>query len=845
MTIKTYIIFCCCILGWAIVQSSSAWAQSTKRTETVFLYDGHKSVRLGENKIEIFEDKSGELTIYDILSPTISTQFRTARNNNPNYGFTNSAYWVRFTVENQTTSQEDFILEINYPLLDSIKLFIPSKTDWIVKEGGDAFPFNKREIRNRQVLFQVQQPLWDKRVYYMRFVSERSIMQFPMTLWDPIAFEESNHQAQFLFGIIYGIILFIIINNLFLFFSINSASYGYYVLAMIMSLLVIAMLTGHAYEYIWWFSPFIQNNILPYLLLFLSYTLVLFCRQFLDTYDVFPKTDVWLKRYLWGLPLVVVLNLVLPYKFGFMIAMFIASLTAILLMTIGVLSILKGNTSARYFVIAFSTYIFGFLIILLKTVGVLPVIFLTEYSAQIGAASQVTILSLALGARFKDLRREKSRAQRDALRVQKELNEQLERSVKTRTAELEEQAKELEVSYRTVSVMSVIGQEVTASLNYEDIFQVLHRYVSELMDAAFFGIDLYDAKKEQITYAYNIEKGRRLPTAAVSLYDENSIAAWVVRNKESVLLNDIKEEVHKYVKEEIVLTGEVTMSGIFMPLIVAEKIIGVMTVQSFSKEAYTTQHFNIMKTLAAYTAIAIDNATAYDELKVSNLRTLQSIKYAQRIQEAILTDVSYIASYFDDTFILYKPRDIVSGDFYFFFQHEHIRLIVCIDCTGHGVPGAFMTMMGNDILNQIIIERKEWQPDKILTLLDEKVKTTLHTGEAESGNRNDGMDVSICLIDTKEKQLQFAGAKSPLCFVPQHKPLKRIRGSKYPIGGSHYKEEKVYTLHKIDYNPGDVFYLYTDGYQDQFNPTKRTKYMSRRFRSFLQKISAMPMKEQH
>jgi ligand-binding sensor domain-containing protein/serine phosphatase RsbU (regulator of sigma subunit) len=209
-----------------------------------------------------------------------------------------------------------------------------------------------------------------------------------------------------------------------------------------------------------------------------------------------------------------------------------------------------------------------------------------------------------------------------------------------------------------------------------------------------------------------------------------------------------------------------------------------------------------------------------------------SIQYAFRIQQAILKNPIQIKSYFEDAFVFYRPRDVVSGDFYWFYENKKngVLTFAIIDCTGHGVPGAFMTVMTNSILNQIIRESNIEDPAEILELLDKKLEETF----SNDSKRKDGMDIGIFSIDKSKKILNYAAAKLDLCFI-RNNEIHQIKATRYPIGnmGTKKEQEKNFKTHSIEYQKDDIFYLYTDGFPDQFGGEENRKFMSRRFREFL------------
>jgi serine phosphatase RsbU (regulator of sigma subunit) len=257
-----------------------------------------------------------------------------------------------------------------------------------------------------------------------------------------------------------------------------------------------------------------------------------------------------------------------------------------------------------------------------------------------------------------------------------------------------------------------------------------------------------------------------------------------------------------------------------------------------------------------------------DQIESAYRKISDSIRYASRIQQAILPKAQEVESNFADSFIFYKPRDIVSGDFYWYaetvpepiYTMEKDRdgkltsvfsgftdiksVLAVVDCTGHGVPGAFMTVIGNDLLTAIVVEEKIDKAHKILERLDKNVKMYLK----QEGNQQarDGMDMALIVIDSLNNTVEFAGAKNPL-YHYRNGQLTEYKGAKYPIGGVQI-QKKVFETQTIAYEEGDIFYMFSDGFPDQFGGAvaggEDRKYGSRRFRELLTRIHTLPMSEQ-
>ncbi|MFI5203721.1 MAG: two-component regulator propeller domain-containing protein [Flavobacteriales bacterium] len=247
----------------------------------------------------------------------------------------------------------------------------------------------------------------------------------------------------------------------------------------------------------------------------------------------------------------------------------------------------------------------------------------------------------------------------------------------------------------------------------------------------------------------------------------------------------------------------------------------------------------LSKVIALYSDIT-DRVITEQALIQSNKDITDSIVYARRIQEAILPNTSILKNSFPDSFLFYRPRDIVCGDFYWFTQIDEHFVWACADCTGHGVPGAMMTMIGNEYLHQIVNKNLVTSPEKVLSQLDERITRSLKQTD-EGVQTRDGMDIGICSMDTKTMTARFCGANIPI-YVLRNGELVEYASSKYPIGGM--MEEKEFHGIEFTFQKGDTFYMCSDGYLDQFGGDEGKKFMRKRWRDLLLSIRAMDMAEQ-
>ena len=255
---------------------------------------------------------------------------------------------------------------------------------------------------------------------------------------------------------------------------------------------------------------------------------------------------------------------------------------------------------------------------------------------------------------------------------------------------------------------------------------------------------------------------------------------------------------------------------------------------------------------------------AKDEIELKNQHIMASIRYAKKIQEAILPTENLIRSLLDDSFILFKPKDVVSGDFYWVEQKNDMVLMAAVDCTGHGVPGAFMSMIGNALLNEIVKEKGVTQASEVLNLMRDGVISSLRqTGEI--GEAKDGMDISLCILDLKNNVAQYAGAYNPLYIIrknsellafdqkpeddirilkDEHYSLIEFKANKFPIAMHPMKNEESFKHIDIPLQKGDSVYLFTDGYADQFGGPRNKKYKYSKLKELLLGMQDKAMSEQ-
>ncbi|MBX7181812.1 MAG: SpoIIE family protein phosphatase, partial [Bacteroidia bacterium] len=226
-----------------------------------------------------------------------------------------------------------------------------------------------------------------------------------------------------------------------------------------------------------------------------------------------------------------------------------------------------------------------------------------------------------------------------------------------------------------------------------------------------------------------------------------------------------------------------------------------------------------------------------NRLQAINRDITDSIHYAERIQQSLMPNQGDLLKAFPGSFVLNCPKDIVSGDFYWFHKTSKVAMIAAADCTGHGIPGAFMSVLGITLLNKIV-STGEWErPDVIIELLDLEINNSLGMGRKE--HLHDGMDIALCVLDSSKQKVQFVGAMSTIVHVTQQGIAQVYRGNRFGLGGYMRMDIKKFEIQEFTYSPGDMIYFFSDGYIDQFGGVLGKKFYFKNLLSLFKSIYSM------
>ncbi len=398
---------------------------------------------------------------------------------------------------------------------------------------------------------------------------------------------------------------------------------------------------------------------------------------------------------------------------------------------------------------------------------------------------------------------------------------------------LAKQSKEIKVAYDNVNILSEVGQKITSTLDMRQMIETVYQNVSALMPVDRFGIGVFNKDSQRLEFPFFVEGETYFPFHTKSLRDKKRLSVICYESQKEISIQDFEKENKNYATDGIEMElGKTPNSAAYFPLSVEQHAIGILTVQSFQKNAYSNQDLTILRSLAAYTSIALDNARAYKTIETNNRNITDSIRYALTIQQAMLPEKDLLNSLFNSHFVIFKPLSIVSGDFYWVSKVEtEIDGIIqtrtyaaIIDCTGHGVPGGFMSVIGKTLLDEIVQTQQIKQPAQILELLDKNTRAVL---KQDQTSNDDGMDIALFCMEELEKdtfKITFSGAKRPLYFVEKSNSVPKlsiIKGDRRSIGGRTRKNKVQFTNNEIILEKGSLIYLTTDGFADQPNPERK------------------------
>ena len=691
---------------------------SVSNAQIIIEYDSlHVMKKIGTS-VEYLEDQNGELNIEDILKPEYQNKFQRQNKEIFNRSATKSVFWFKISLQNQ--SNQDLWLEIgeaNYTWYADF--YAPDQQNNYNKPRllGSLRPQKNKEFpTNSYCVFLSPKEDQELRTYYLR-LEEKFAYTHMFSVGTQLALFKHRKSFDYTFGIFLGLIVGMIIYNLFILLSTRERVYFFYFLYLIWAMFAVPFNNGYFLVYHPWFWEYF----LVWIGMGLLFT-TLFATNYFDKYLYQVKLLVY---WLWGLTIFqsIILPLLNIFQWGvFQDLINMSSLAVVLhnltLLLLSVLIWLKGFRQARFYVFARFFVILATIVFLFSVNGLMPINHFTQNALYYGFSAEILLFALALGDRLNVLKKENELTQGENLRIIQEQNEILEEKVLIRTKELQESNEEM---------------------------QVMNEELLQTQEELHAQRDSLDERNQQLDRA--------------NQKNQNNLQVLHKQNQ---------------------------------------------------------------------------------KLNVQNKKINSSMKAAETIQLAILPQAIKFQELFQECFVINRPRDVVSGDFYWLKKVKDKIIMVVADCTGHGVPGAFMTLIGINLLDKIVEELRVYQPADILNQLHLEIQNLL---KQKKTNNNNGMDAVVITLedDQDQKILTFAGAKNNIYYCSEGQ-LQELKGTRKSIGGIQnesiqFEEEKV-SIHK-----GEMIYLGSDGLEDQ-NNKKRKKFGKKRLKQLLSQISSLSISQQ-
>ncbi len=406
--------------------------------------------------------------------------------------------------------------------------------------------------------------------------------------------------------------------------------------------------------------------------------------------------------------------------------------------------------------------------------------------------------------------------------------------------------------------------EISSKINDKDLMYANHSALSIVNEK----LGSYKAALASLKYLNNVDRGEYDRT--IGLYQKKFFEQKQITKKKNIELKTVKKsyaqtkeildtttvKLTETKQEKLSLEEDTLRKNLKINSLNFQKLLGEYDMKAKQEELKLQRQLTyifiggfiiifilsgfLFKLFITKKKMNVELTVQKERVTKQNEEITQSIRYARRIQDAILPSKKMFEENFSEYFVFYKPKNIVSGDFYFLRKiNEHI-VFAAVDCTGHGVPGAFMSMLGMAFLNDIVRQKEVSKASQILDLLREDVKQSLNqTGKKHE--QKDGMDMAVCVINTKTNLLQFAGAHNPLVIIRNNK-LIEFKGDRMPVGI--HRKEKEFTNHEYTLEKDDKLYVFSDGFVDQLNEKEKSKYKSKRLKNLFLTTSKVNLSEQ-
>ena len=461
------------MIRFSLILALFAFFSSLATQERIILDHTTSKLDIGKS-LFYYEDKTDKVSFEQVKSFSFQDNFIPNNSESVNFGYSPHAYWFRFDIENFDRQAKEWFLEIAYANLDTVEVYSFVNDGWIKKEYGDTFPFSQREIFSRFFVLPIDL-LPDKNYRFFIKVKTSTVVIVPLAIHRTSSYIESSSKLENWYALFYGAMAVMILYNGFIYIAFKSKSYLLYCLATLFTLLFYISFNGHGFQYLWPKSVWWQNHCVPIFTALAWFFMIYFASRFLEL----KKNFIIIYRISLVLRILFFIGfsiLFISVSYSVAIQNILAICSALFIFFSGIISFWKGNRSARYFIVAWFTFLMGVILFTLYIINFIESNFFTVHTIQIGSLLELILLSFALADRYQIIQEDSNRVQKELLETERKVNETLEMKVNERTTELNE-------SLRIIKNDLVMAQKIqsvtlTGNLNQDEKLEIVVRYMA-------------------------------------------------------------------------------------------------------------------------------------------------------------------------------------------------------------------------------------------------------------------------------------------------------------------------------------------------------------------------------
>lgn len=740
--------------------------------DTVFINSKSESKLLLNRELFYFPDSKAQIrTVFDFLQLQGELQpLRYSKNNifeNPK----GNKHWFGFQIKNQFNESMTMILELANPFIDELEFYEIIDNKIVRSDTLGNFQGHNHRTHNYHN-FIIELNLSGNAIvnYAISVKSHQNSIHIPMYLWHYEYFSEKSTSNTLLNAIFYGFVFFILVFNLFLFLALKEEIYLYYGFFVLLNSLFILSIEGFSFNTWIPMGNFILQKFPVFILFLMGFGLFLITRIFFDLKTKLPITNKIL-RYA---QVVIVIMAIFSLSTIFENILYQFAKISVIVFPAFLLIILIRLKKASYrtslfLAIAYLIYLISNTIFYLSEIQIINQSQNYIWQIKLGYSLDIILISFAVVERFKEMK-ENAKTELENLVFLRT------RKLKEQRDEIKKQADVLTANNLELSRLSMVAKKIDNGVTIFNNFKAVlfQNQASKLLYKNF--IETEDTEKKYKDEIFN------------------RIDECLDRRKSLVF----ESELHN------------------------KKNGQKQYIQTSITPIFDTN--NEIKHLVAINTDISQLKKVEESIRIKNLHITQSINTAKSIQNALIPSKELIKKLLPETFIMMHPKDIVSGDFYWFHAMNKKIYIAAVDCTGHGVPGALISMAAFTELNTTIKEKKCNIPSEILNKISDSFNATLRITNEDS-SVNEGFDIGLCSIDKNNKTIEYSGAHIPLYYLKYgEEKITEIKANQYPIGVYYGNRKKTFENHTIPFETNDRIYLMSDGFADQFGGPKNRKF---------------------